>query len=154
MKDEKKIKKVVITSGFFNPVHIGHINLIKESKKLGDYLIVIVNNDKQVKIKGSVEFMPEQERMAIIEAMEFVDEVFLSIDGDGFVAKSLEEIGKRHSGKKLIFAKGGDRNIDNIPSSERDICVEFGIEVVSGVGGDKVQSSSWLLSKLRINDTF
>ena len=57
------MKRVVITSGFFNPIHIGHINLIKEAKKLGDYLVVIINNDSQVKMKGSDEFMPERERM-------------------------------------------------------------------------------------------
>jgi len=70
------MKKVVITSGYFNPIHIGHINLIKEAKALGDFLVVIVNNDEQVKAKGSVPFMSAQERMAIIKDIKHVDEVF------------------------------------------------------------------------------
>ena len=74
------MKKIVVTSGYFNPLHIGHINLIREAKKLGEFLVVIVNNDEQVKIKGSDPFMPESERMEIIKALKHVDEVFLSID--------------------------------------------------------------------------
>jgi|SRR3989338_1423545 len=145
-----KDKKIIITSGFFNPIHIGHINLIKGAKELGDFLIVIVNNDNQVKVKGSIEFMPEQERAEIVKALGCVDEVFLSIDSDGSVAKSLEAIALKFSTNKLIFAKGGDRNIDNIPKSERDVCLKFNIEIVSSVGGYKIQSSSWLLKNKRL----
>ncbi len=140
------MKKIVITSGFFNPLHVGHINLIKEAKQLGDFLVVIVNNDAQVKIKGSTPFMPEQERLAIIRELKHADEVFLSIDQDGFVAKSLEHVAKKYPGE-LLFAKGGDRNFDNLPESEKRVCREFNITVVNGVGGGKVQSSSWLLKK-------
>lgn len=138
------MKKVIITSGYFNPVHIGHINLIKEAKKLGDFLIVVVNNDQQVKLKGSVPFMPEQERLEIIKALKYADEVILSIDKDETQAESLRHIAQKYSGE-LVFAKGGDRNIDNIPESERQVCKQFGIKVVSQVGGNKVQSSSWLI---------
>ncbi|MBI1866590.1 MAG: adenylyltransferase/cytidyltransferase family protein [Candidatus Staskawiczbacteria bacterium] len=142
-------KKIVITSGFFNPMHIGHINLIREAKKLGDFLVVIVNNDKQVKVKGSVPFMSEKERVEIIKVLNYVDEVFLSIDKDITVAKSLEFIAKKSIGE-LYFAKGGDRNIDNIPESERLVCEKFNIKVVNNVGGNKVQSSSELLGKVNI----
>lgn len=140
------MRKIVITSGFFNPIHIGHINLIKEAKSLGDHLAVIVNNDEQVKIKKSVEFMPQSERMSIIEALGYVDEVFLSIDKDASIAKSLEFLAKKYQGE-LYFAKGGDRNSNNIPESEKAVCRDFNIKIVNGVGGDKVQSSSWLLNK-------
>lgn len=142
-------KKVVITSGFFNPLHIGHINLIREAKKLGDFLVVIVNNDKQVKIKGSTPFMAEQERVGIIKELKQADAVFLSIDKDITVAKSLEHIAKTYPGK-LYFAKGGDRNINNIPKEEKDVCEKYNITIVSKVGGDKVQSSSGLLKKVKI----
>lgn len=142
------MSKIVITSGFFNPLHIGHINLMEGAKNLGEYLIVIVNNDRQVRIKGSAEFMPEVERMGIIKALRCVDEVFLSIDNkDGYIPESLKAVAQRYPDDQLYFAKGGDRNIDNIPESERRACKELGITVVSNVGGDKVQSSSWLISK-------
>src|SRR5438128_600676 len=103
------MKKIVITSGYFNPIHVGHINLMREAKKLGDYLVVIVNNDLQVKIKGSVPFMDEKERMEIIKALKYADEVMLSIDNDKTVAKSLEHVARNYQGY-LCFAKGGDRN--------------------------------------------
>ena len=142
-------KKIIITSGFFNPIHIGHINLIQEAKKLGDFLVVIVNNDEQVKIKGSIPFMSEQERIEIIKELKHADDVFLAIDKDKSVAKSLEFIAKKYEGD-LYFAKGGDRNSSNIPESETKVCQEFNIKIINGVGGGKVQSSSGLLSKINI----
>lgn len=142
------MKKIVITSGFFNPLHIGHINLIREAKNLGDFLVVIVNNDKQVKIKESISFMPEQERIEIIKALRYADDVVLSVDNDITVAESLIMIAKNYPGCELFFAKGGDRNIDNIPEAERRVCQEHGIKVISNVGGSKVQSSSLLLNKI------
>jgi len=137
------MKKIVITSGYWNPIHIGHINLIREAKNLGDFLVVVVNNDEQVKIKGSVPFMPEQERIEIIKALRYADDVVLSIDKDGSVIKTLKMIAKKYPKVKLFFAKGGDRNSDNIP--EKDVCQEFNIKVINGVGGGKIQSSSKLI---------
>jgi len=139
------MKKIVITSGFFNPIHIGHINLIRKAKQLGDFLVVIVNNDEQVKLKGSIPFMAEQERIEIIKALRYADDVVLSIDKDGSVIESLKMVAKLYPGE-LFFAKGGDRNVDNIP--EKKVCEEFNIEVINGVGGDKVQSSSLLLNNI------
>ncbi len=143
-------KKIVITSGYFNPLHLGHIHLFKEAKALGDFLVVIVNNDEQVKLKGSVPFMSEKERMEIVAALKYVDEVFLAIDSfaDGKevpIPDSLQAVAQKYSGE-LIFAKGGDRSIDNIPESEKRACLDLNIKVVSNVGGGKVQSSSWLIS--------
>lgn len=126
----------VCTSGFFNPVHVGHIKLMEEAKKLGDYLVVIVNNDEQVKLKGSKVFMNEQERCAIIRALRCVDEVVLSIDKDRTVIETLKMI------KPDIFAKGGDSTDTNVP--EKDVCGKL----ILGVGGDKIQSSSWLKENL------
>jgi cytidyltransferase-like protein len=144
---EKSTRKVIITSGFFNPVHIGHINLIREARRLGDFLVVIVNNDEQVKLKGSINFIPETERLEIINAIKGVDAVFLSIDNDKTVAKSLQKIAETYNGE-LFFAKGGDRNSNNIPKEEIEVCEKFNIKIINGVGGEKVQSSSWLLSKV------
>lgn len=139
------MKKIVITSGFFNPLHIGHLNLFREAKKLGDYLVVIVNNDKQVKIKGSVAFMSQQERMEIIKTQKYVDEVFLSIDEDGFIPESLKVVAQKYADSELFFAKGGDRNVKNLPESEKKVCSDFNITIINKVGGGKVQSSSWLI---------
>ena len=126
-------------SGYFNPIHKGHIELFREAKKLGDKLVVILNNDDQVKLKGSKAFMEEQERKAIIEAIRHVDEVVISIDEDGTQRKTIEML------KPHIFANGGDRrNEGDIPEAE--ICRKYGIQMVFNVGGNKVQSSSWLLS--------
>lgn len=139
-------RKVIITSGFFNPLHVGHLNLLRESKKLGNFLVVIINNDKQVRLKGSIPFMDESERLAIIKELKHVDAVFLSVDEDGIpIPKSLENVAKLYPGE-LFFAKGGDRNFDNLPKEEKKVCRELNIKVLSGVGGDKVQSSSWLLN--------
>lgn len=150
------MKKIVITSGYFNPLHVGHVNLIREAKRLGDFLVVIVNNDEQVKFKGSCPFMPQEERMGIVRGLRNVDEVFLSIDctKDGEhvpISESLKSIGKKYQDCELFFAKGGDRSIDNIPESEVKVCQEFNIKVINGVGGGKVQSSSWLLTKANGN---
>lgn len=145
----KKPDKIIITSGYFNPLHIGHINLIREAKNLADFLIVIVNNDKQVKMKGSVPFMPEQERIEIIKALRYADEVILSIDKDKSVCESLKKIAKKYPGSKLFFANGGDRHAGNIPETE--ILRKFNIKTVDNVGGGKIQSSSWLIEKAKIN---
>lgn len=139
------MRKVVITSGYFNPLHIGHINLIREAKKLGDFLVVIVNSDEQVRIKGSVPFMPEQERIEIIKALRYADDVVLSIDRDGSQIESLKILAQKYPGE-LFFAKGGDRHSGNIP--EVDVCKKFNIKIVNGVGGGKVQSSSTLIKQI------
>jgi cytidyltransferase-like protein len=137
------MKKVVITSGYYNPIHIGHVNLMRDAKKLGDFLVVIVNNDEQVKIKGSVPFMPEAERVEIVKNLKYVDEVILSIDLDsGRQDKSLAFLADKYKGSEIIFAKGGDSTMENV---ETDTCKKLGIRIVLDVGGGKVQSSSWLL---------
>ncbi len=127
---------IVCTSGYFNPAHIGHIKLFEEAKKLGSTLIVIVNNDLQVKLKGSKPFMNEKERCDIIRAIKYVDHVVLSIDTDKTIIKTLTMVNPN------IFAKGGDSTIDNIP--EKEVCEKLGIKLITGIGGGKIQSSSWL----------
>jgi cytidyltransferase-like protein len=129
------MSKTICTSGYYNPLHIGHLKLLKEASKLGDKLIVIVNNDEQVKLKGG-KFMPEDERVEIVKAIKYVDKVVLSIDKDRTVCKTLELIDPD------IFAKGGDSTNDNVP--ELEVCKKKGIKIVFNVGGDKIQSSSWL----------
>ncbi|MEC7877986.1 MAG: adenylyltransferase/cytidyltransferase family protein [Bacteroidota bacterium] len=128
------MKKVAI-SGYFDPIHVGHLEYIELSKKLGDYLIVIVNNNHQCVLKKGKPFMDEKDRIKIVEAIEWVDEVFLSIDMDKTVCKSLEAI------KPNIFTNGGDRTNEEIPESM--VCKKYGIEILDGLG-KKIRSSSGL----------
>ena len=130
--------KTVAASGYFNPLHKGHVEYLEKAKSLGDKLVVILNNDYQRALKGSKEFMSQEERMVILKALRCVDEVVLSIDMDPTVCKSLEMI------KPDIFAKGGDRFASEIPEAE--VCNRLGILMVDGLG-NKIQSSSWLLAK-------
>lgn len=129
--------KVVCTSGYFDPLHIGHVRLFEEARALGDRLIVIVNNDEQAKLKKGKRFMPQEERLEVIRALRFVDEAILSSDTDETVLKTLEQV------RPHVFAKGGDRRFHNTPEAE--LCMKLGIKLVVGVGGDKIQSSSALI---------
>jgi len=134
---------VVAASGYFDPIHAGHIEYLELAKKLGDKLIVIVNNDKQAVLKKGKPFMKQEERMAIVKALRCVAGVFLSVDEDGSVCKSLEAI------RPSIFAKGGDRIVSNIP--EVAVCEKIGCKIVDGLG-DKIQSSSELVKNVDVAD--
>ena len=124
---------VVAVSGYFDPIHVGHLEYLKLAKQLGDKLIVIVNNDKQTILKKGKSFMNEKDRMEIVSALQSVDEVFLSIDDDKSVCKSLEFL------KPSIFANGGDRSLSEIP--ETAIIDKYSIKMVDGLGA-KIRSSS------------
>ena len=136
-------KKGIIVSGYFNPIHKGHIEYFNQAKALADELFVIVNNDSQRILKGSKEFQKEQERIFIVSNIKSVDHCILSIDKDRTVIKTIEKI-SQDFGKEydLNFANGGDQNNNTIP--ERPICDQMGISLIDGLG-DKIQSSSWLL---------
>jgi len=139
------MKKAVIVSGYFNPLHKGHLELFRKAKEVGDLLIVIVNNDKQREMKGSKFFMDQDERIEIIRELSIVDMAWLSIDEDSTQNATLKAMVEKFYGSmKLAFANGGDQNNDTIP--EANICRQFDIELIDGLG-DKIQSSSWLLEK-------
>jgi cytidyltransferase-like protein len=139
-KERNKKKQVVVAvSGYFNPLHVGHLEMITRAKKLGDKLVAIVNNDTQVKLKGSVPFMSARDRVKIISALRDVDEVFLSIDKDKTVCRSLAKINPD------VFANGGDRkNINDVP--EFPVCQELNIKMVDGLGR-KIRASSEMIAK-------
>ena len=125
--------KVVATSGYFDPLHVGHLECLEMAAELGDKLIVIVNSDLQAKLKKGKSFMSESDRVKIVSSLHCVDEVFLSIDDDMSVCKSLQHI------KPSIFANGGDRVIEEIPESK--VCKDLGIDIVDCLG-KKIRSSS------------
>ena len=138
-------KKAIIVSGYFNPLHKGHIEYFKNAKDHGNALFVIVNNDDQRKLKGSKEFMDEKERFLIVDELKITDKTFLSIDNDRTVSKSIEKIHREYSSEfDLCFANGGDQTNDSIP--EASICAKLNINLIDGLG-NKIQSSSWLLKE-------
>jgi len=125
--------KIIAVSGYFDPLHVGHLEYFKYAKKLGNHLVVIVNNDHQCHLKKGKAFMPENDRLRIVEAIKGVDEVVLSVDKDKTVCKTLEFI------RPHIFANGGDRH--NIEIPEAKVCRQHNIELVDGLG-NKIRSSS------------
>jgi len=138
-------KKGIIVSGYFNPIHKGHLEYFNNSRALADELFVIVNNDVQRALKGSKEFQNQEERMIIVSNIKAVDKAILSVDEDRTVCATLKKIAQEYGSEyELSFANGGDQNNDTIP--ERPICEEMGIALIDGLG-DKIQSSSWLLKK-------
>lgn len=136
----------VAVSGGFDPLHIGHVRMFEEARKLGDKLVVIMNNDNWLKLKKGFAFMPEKERKEIIESFPFVDRVVLTghkkNDTDMSICRTLEKV------RPDIFANGGDRTKGNIP--EYALCKKLGIKMIFTVGrGGKVQSSSWMINAAR-----
>jgi len=133
--------KIVAVSGYFDPIHVGHLEYLRLSKKLGDKLVVIVNNNHQCVLKKGKPFMDEKDRIEIVRSLKMVDEVFLSIDDDKSVCKSLEKI------KPHIFANGGDRSTGEVPEST--VCKKYNIQMTDGLG-DKIRSSSDLTGLTQI----
>lgn len=132
------MSKIVCVSGYFDPIHVGHLEYFKKSKQIGDKLMVIVNNDEQATLKKGKPFMPVDERIELIKEFKCVDYVVKSVDTDRTVCKTLETV----EPKPTYFCNGGDQNNNTIP--ETDVCEKRGIELRDGFG-DKIQSSSWLI---------
>lgn len=136
---------MIIVSGYFNPIHKGHLEYFNNAKEHGDKLFVIVNNDLQRHLKGSKEFQKEDERLFIVQNIKAVDGAIIAIDTDRTVISTLRLLHERYGNDyQLAFANGGDQNNDSIP--ETGVCNNLGIELIDGLG-DKIQSSSWLLAK-------
>jgi len=128
----------VCVSGGFDPIHKGHVRMIKEASQFGD-VIVIVNSDEWLLKKKRKFFMTWDERAEILQSIKGVVKVVHVDDTDGTVCEALRRI------KPTYFANGGDRKDYNTPESE--VCKELGITLLWGIGGDKIQSSSWLLAE-------
>ena len=142
--DTKKIPTVVAVSGGFDPLHVGHVRMFQEARKLGEKLVVILNNDNWLRKKKGVVFMPQRERKELIKALSAVDDVVITNH-----ARNPEDMSVCDTLKRVrphIFANGGDRTKNNIP--EIPVCKAINCKMVFGVGkGGKIQSSSWLLGK-------
>ena len=132
---------LVIVSGYFSPLHCGHLDYLEAGASLGDRLIVIVNNDLQQKKKKGKVILPQQDRLRIVKALSIVDEAYVAIDDDSSVKKTIESIALKNQQFNLMFANGGDRNQpSDIP--EVDVCKEYEIQLIFGVGGSTKRDSS------------
>ena len=139
------MEKAIIVSGYFNPLHKGHLELFKKAKSQADKLWVIVNSDFQRELKGSAPFMDDTERLEIVKAIKYVDYALISSDRDRTQCYTLQQFYDMFSDRyELIFANGGDQTNDTI--LEKETCERLGIKLLDGLG-DKIQSSSWLLDK-------
>ena len=146
VKNKKEV--VVMVSGGFDPIHIGHIRYMQEAKMLGDKLVVVINNDNWFEVKGKTVFMHDKERKEIIEALGCVDKVIISSHKKG--TKDISVGNEIRKIKPDIFANGGDRSpqMTDIPSKEHKVCNELGIQMIFNVGrGGKIRSSSEMLKE-------
>lgn len=131
--------KAIIVSGYFNPLHKGHLELFEKAKASGDAFWVIVNSDLQRELKGSKSFMDQDERLLIVSAIGIVDKALISIDSDKTQCATLADLADQYANQyELYFSNGGDQNNDSIP--EVTVCKEKGIGLLEGLG-DKIQSS-------------
>ena len=147
------MKKIVLVTGGFDPVHSGHIAYIQEAKKLGDVLIIGANSDAWLRRKKGQEFMPWEERASILSAIKDVDRVINFDDTDGSATDAIRKVRSIYPNDQIIFANGGDRTKTNIP--EMDLLGEMlHLEFIFGVGGEhKMNSSSWILQEWKAPKT-
>jgi glycerol-3-phosphate cytidylyltransferase/D-beta-D-heptose 7-phosphate kinase/D-beta-D-heptose 1-phosphate adenosyltransferase len=139
------VRRAAIVSGYFNPLHIGHLDMMEAARSMADALVVIVNNDAQQVLKKGKIITSETDRLRIVEALRVADAALVAVDDDGSVAASLEVIRAAYPGIELVFCNGGDRDPvrDAVPPAEAVACERLGIEMAWGVGGDtKADSSS------------
>lgn len=148
-------EKVAVVSGYFNPIHIGHLRMIKAAAELAPHLVVIVNNDRQQLLKKGRILMTEDDRLAIVAELRCVDEAFVAVDDDPTVVASLRRVRELHPDAELLFCNGGDRSsAGDVPSAETLLVDEIGLQMVYGVGGEaKADSSSRINEELSRSDS-
>jgi glycerol-3-phosphate cytidylyltransferase/D-beta-D-heptose 7-phosphate kinase/D-beta-D-heptose 1-phosphate adenosyltransferase len=147
------VRRAAIVSGYFNPMHIGHLDMMEAARAVADALVVIVNNDAQQVMKKGKVITNETDRLRIVNALRVADSALIAVDEDGSVAASLEAIHAAYPGVDLVFCNGGDRSPDGdaVPSAEVAVAERLGIELLWGVGGQtKADSSSRINEALGI----
>ncbi len=145
---------VAVVSGYFNPLHVGHLTLMEAAHEGADRLLAIVNNDAQQRVKKGVQITSQGDRLRMVLALKVVDEAFVSIDDGPGVGDSLRAVRERYPQATIVFCNGGDRRtVDEVPDHECRSCAEAGIEMRFGVGGtDKADSSTRILEALMQRD--
>jgi glycerol-3-phosphate cytidylyltransferase/D-beta-D-heptose 7-phosphate kinase/D-beta-D-heptose 1-phosphate adenosyltransferase len=137
-------RRAAIVSGYFNPLHIGHLDMMEAARGLADALVVIVNNDRQQVTKKGKVITTEADRLRIVQALRATDAALVAVDTDGSVAASLEVVRAAYPDVELTFCNGGDRSpdVDPVPTAESAVCERLGITMVWGVGGQTKADSS------------
>ena len=153
MKDN--MKKIVICTGGFDPIHSGHINYLQRAKELGDMLYVGVNSDEWLTRKKGKPFMPLEERLKIVQSLSVVDYTIKFNDDDGSARNAIKLVREMYPNDTIVFANGGDRTKDNIPEMDVNEDLRYcDVEFVFGVGGEnKANSSSWILEEWKTPKT-
>lgn len=152
--EQARPSTVAIVSGYFNPIHIGHLRMVQEASGLAEHLVVIVNNDRQQLLKKGRILMTEDDRLAIVAELRCVDEAFVSVDDDPTVVASLRRVRELHPDADLLFCNGGDRSPSGDPAPEAVLEDEIGLRMVYGVGGEnKADSSSRINEELSRSDS-
>lgn len=142
----------VIVSGYFSPLHIGHLDMIESGARIGDKLVVVVNNNAQQKAKKGKVIIDEEDRLRLVRALRDVDEALISVDQDRTVCESIRVVAERHKDYDLIFANGGDRASGQVVP-EAAICEEYGIKMIFDMGGnEKADSSTRINMELGLED--
>jgi cytidyltransferase-like protein len=147
------VRHAAIVSGYFNPLHIGHLDMMEAARGMADALIVIVNSDHQQLLKKGKVITTEADRLRIVSALRVADAALVAVDEDGSVARSLEAIHAAYPDIELTFCNGGDRSPqgDPVPTAEAGVCDRLGITMTWGVGGEaKADSSSRINEALGI----
>jgi cytidyltransferase-like protein len=145
------MRKIVLVTGGFDPLHSGHIEYFKSAKKLGDLLVVGINSDTWLSRKKGAPFMPEKERNAIVKNLSMVDRTIFFNDRDGSAKEAIRDLRALYPNDQIVFANGGDRTQENIP--EMDI-KDDNLVFAFGVGGEnKMNSSSWILQEWKTPKT-
>ena len=139
-------RSIIVMSGGFDPVHKGHLRMFREASWLGHQVIVGLNSDEWLTRKKGKPFMGFGERKEILEAFRYINQVIPFDDSDGTACDLIEKVNDMYdTDQKIYFANGGDRGKDNVP--EVDTCKDLGVIMLWGVGGGKIQSSSWLIGE-------
>lgn len=138
-----------IVSGYFSPLHVGHLDMFEAARARSGTLIVIVNNDAQQLLKKGRLIIPDTERLRIVQSMRVVDDALVSVDEDAWIDTTFDEVRRRYPDHDLEFCNGGDRPATTVPSAEAASAERNGIEMVYGVGGEeKADSSTRILEAL------
>ena len=132
---------LVIVSGYFSPLHCGHLDYIEAGAALGDELAVIVNNNAQQVLKKGKLILDETDRLRIVNALRMVDDAMISIDEDGAVSKSIEALARKYPDHTIIFGNGGDRS-EGAVVPETGVCDKYNIEMIFDMGGNEKRDSS------------
>ena len=135
---------VVVLSGGFDPMHVGHLRMIQESAKMAQIVVVGVNSDEWLMRKKGDVFMPCEERLEMVQGTRGVAKAMEFDDNDNSACDLLRRVRALWPNFKVAFANGGDRTSDNIP--EIPVADELGVHLIWGVGGGKIQSSSDLVN--------